>query len=351
MIKPLTSLRFFFAIMVFTSHISFVKTEWGLYNWLQRNIFFEGYLGVSFFFILSGFVLSYSYKEKLLNKKISLRHFYLARLARIYPLHLLTLFLIIPYIIYTKSFVWIKFFPNLLLLQSFIPTQSFFYSFNEPSWSISNEMFFYLLFPFYILTLEKYKFLKIFLFVFFGFLLLILITKTPIYLHKTIFYVNPFIRSLDFILGIILFYFFKSEKIKHYFRKKSIASLLEIFAILIFLIFLIFHNFIDRGYRFSIYYWLPMCIIIISFAHQNGIISKILSHKFFVILGEISFGFYMFHFIIIQYALELKTKLFFYINDLVIVFIIFIITLIISYFSFEWYEKPINKFIKKKFTK
>ena len=48
---------------------------------------------------------------------------------------------------------------------------------------------------------------------------------------------------------------------------------------------------------------------------------------------------------------KISVFLFFYINDLVIVFIIFIITLIISYFSFEWYEKPINKFIKKKFTK
>ena len=58
MIKPLTSLRFFFAFMVFVSHIGFVNIESPLYHWLKRNVFSEGLLGVSFFFILSGFVIS-----------------------------------------------------------------------------------------------------------------------------------------------------------------------------------------------------------------------------------------------------------------------------------------------------
>lgn len=351
MIKPLTSLRFFFALMVFTSHISFVKTEWDIYNWFKRNIFFEGYLGVSFFFILSGFVLSLSYREKILNKKISFRNFYLARFARIYPLHLLTLLLIIPFVVYKDSFDFLKFVPNIILAQSFIPNQDFFYCFNEPSWSISDEMFFYLLFPFYIIILEKYKHLRISAFLVLTFFLIFFIKISPTSLHKTIFYVNPISRSLDFILGILLFHFFKLEKLKKYFEDKNKATLIEFVSIILFLFFIMFHNFVERGYRFSVYYWLPMCIIILSFAHQSGIISKLLSHKILVLLGEISFGFYMFHFVIIQYALEIKSRLLLQINDIFLSLIIFIVTLVFSYFSFKFYEKPLNKFIKVYFSK
>ncbi|HBX61530.1 MAG TPA: acyltransferase, partial [Flavobacteriaceae bacterium] len=52
MLNSLTSLRFFFAFVVFLSHLTFVKTDLAWYNYLKNNVFFEGYLGVGFFFIL-----------------------------------------------------------------------------------------------------------------------------------------------------------------------------------------------------------------------------------------------------------------------------------------------------------
>ena len=45
----------------------------------------------AFFFILSGFIITYNYEEKLLEKTTTKRTFWVARIARIYPLHLLTL--------------------------------------------------------------------------------------------------------------------------------------------------------------------------------------------------------------------------------------------------------------------
>lgn len=68
MIKPLTSLRFIFAFMVFASHLGFLnKSESNVLHWVYDSVFHEGYIGVSFFFILSGFILAYNYQDGILK--------------------------------------------------------------------------------------------------------------------------------------------------------------------------------------------------------------------------------------------------------------------------------------------
>lgn len=59
-------------------------------------LFARGYLWVDFFFLLSGFVLTYVYGEARWDAG-SVRRFYVARVARVYPLHLATLCLLIAY--------------------------------------------------------------------------------------------------------------------------------------------------------------------------------------------------------------------------------------------------------------
>ena len=94
-IEQLTGLRSFAAMLVFLSHSSWDGTSLHL-----AKIFESGYVGVSFFFLLSGFVLSYSYKERVLNHSLSYLKYSLLRLARLSPLHLLTAFPFVLYAIY-----------------------------------------------------------------------------------------------------------------------------------------------------------------------------------------------------------------------------------------------------------
>ena len=126
MIKPLTSLRFLFALMIFFHHLRFLQDyNSDIFNWLYVKIFWEGYIGVSFFFILSGFIIAYNYQEKILKKKISFKKFIIARISRIYPLHILTLILSLPIVFYNISISEI---PNgfYQLIFNITLTQSFF---------------------------------------------------------------------------------------------------------------------------------------------------------------------------------------------------------------------------------
>ena len=353
MIKPLTSLRFFFALMVFLSHLGFLygidkNTEVALDSFVREYISFkEGYLGVSFFFILSGFILSYNYLDKFKNKTISYKNYMRARFFRIVPLHWLTLivsiFLSIAYIKDILNFL-LKLGTNIFLLQSFIPVKEFYFGFNGVSWSISNEMFFYALFPF--LTLWIYKNNR-------NYSLATLSLTIPIFglilYHNHpnshwLFYINPFFRIFDFIIGILLFKVYL--KLKE-FNFKINFTFVEITAILLLVCFVSFKDQVHQSFRWSIYYWIPMTWIILVFSLAKGLISKILSHKSLLLLGEISFSFYMIHQLVIKVLWALNFKLHFTKSSILITLLSFLISVVLSYIAYNFFEKPINKRFKK----
>ena len=98
-------------------------------------------MGVTFFFLLSGFVLTYSARPN-----DTPRRFWRRRLVKLYPSHVagwigaMVLFA-------AATATWQQWLPNLLLLQTWIPDYHTYLSINPPSWSLSCEVFFYLCFP------------------------------------------------------------------------------------------------------------------------------------------------------------------------------------------------------------
>lgn len=352
MIKPLTSLRFFFAFIVFLSHLEWVPTVDKNFTAFYDNVLHEGFLGVSFFFILSGFILALNYKEKILEKKISFKEFWIARIARIYPLHLLTLLYSLPIFftdIFRAPFLWImSFLSNLFLLQSFVPDQDFYFGFNAVSWSISNELFYYLMFPVLMIVIYK-KPKSIYLFLFLFLLIPVAIYFTPRNFQVFLYSVNPVIRISDFILGILLFKVFEFRVFSRFFRTRSLATIAELSAILLFILFFSFHLEVPVGYRFATYYWLPMVCIIYAFAHQAGFFSKLLSFRWFVFLGEISFSFYMFHALTMRYIKALDRRIDYTPNVYLFVLFIFLIVIVVSILSYYYVELPFNRRIRAKY--
>jgi peptidoglycan/LPS O-acetylase OafA/YrhL len=108
---------------------------------------FRGYLAVDLFFLLSGFVLAHVYGETVLTYQSYLR-FLQTRLARIYPVHLLMLILLLPMLDTRSDFSSGGLLSSLLLLQS--PWHSI--CWNYASWSISAEWHSYLLFPILVMN-------------------------------------------------------------------------------------------------------------------------------------------------------------------------------------------------------
>jgi peptidoglycan/LPS O-acetylase OafA/YrhL len=356
MIKPLTSLRFFFALMVFIHHTYLlnISADKVFFHFLNRNIFAEGYIGVSFFFILSGFILSFNYKNKLLLKKITFKEFWVARISRIFPLHLFTLLLTVPLFLndfVTQTITSVgKLLINMLLLQSFFPLSEIYNSFNFVSWSISDEMFFYLMFPIIIAFYFKHKkAVNLPLVLVLTLLIPLGILLAPHYLEHRFFYVNPLFRIIDFNIGILLYYVYEYKIFDKLLKSIKLATLLEISSVILLILFFIFHRHIPQGYRYSCYYWLPMIIIILVFAHKSGYISVLLSNKTIVSLGEVSFGFYLIHVLAFRYISHLNRKFSLITNDYLLIAVIFIAVLIASYMSYFYLELPSNKYIKSKY--
>lgn len=348
-IKPLTSLRFFFALAVFLSHTRFLLDNNKFFGRLIETILSEGYLGVSFFFILSGFILSLNYQTKILSNQTCFTEFWIARLARIYPLHLFTLLISLPLSgIFTINAHWVAtFFANLFLLQSFIPIQSIYFSFNAPSWSISDELFFYMLFPYLALFFFKFRRAPLLSLVFLS-LIPIGILIAPSNLEHPLFYINPLIRLADFILGILLFRLYSKLRNLNWDQKPS-GNLSETFAIALFVLFFTFHEHIPQAFRFSCYYWIPMSVIILAFSFQSGFLSQILSKKVLVVLGEISFSFYLLHQLILRYVTFINDKWSLLESSYGIFMIILAITLTASFLSYKYIELPLNRYIRNKY--
>ena len=158
-LPALTSLRFFAAFHVVIFHF----LAMGIFRgpaWYQK-LSSIGYVGVSFFFVLSGFILVYTYG----GRPITLKDFWRARFARIYPAYAFSLLVTAPFfffVVLTQNvpfFAWAKAHLKLTsvlvlsLLQAWVPPAAL--SWNVVAWSLSVEAFFYLLFPFLLLPLLR----------------------------------------------------------------------------------------------------------------------------------------------------------------------------------------------------
>ena len=114
---------------------------------IGKSFDYGGECGVSFFFMLSGFVLSLAYGDGVRVGQFSTRRFFLRQLSKFYPLHLLMLVVFVVLdarlgIIYD----WQHLLPSVLLLQSWIPDEAYYFVANGSSWFLCDVLFFYLLF-------------------------------------------------------------------------------------------------------------------------------------------------------------------------------------------------------------
>lgn len=152
-LDQLTFIRFGMVIL-----IVFFHGYGGIYTgWMLKIPFFDSLLGtattaVGFMYVLSGFVMSLVYHKS--EEKFEIANYWKARFVRIYPLYIFAFLLTCLY--YFDAFISVKpqkILANIFAVQAWIPAYA--QSFNYPAWSITVEIFFYLIFPF--LTIWSYR--------------------------------------------------------------------------------------------------------------------------------------------------------------------------------------------------
>ncbi len=162
-LKALTGLRCFAAINIVLFHFS--NPQWFNFNFyfptpfmarsvhvplLLAPVVNAGFISVSYFILLSGFVLGYNYNERARNGELDRKRFWEARFTRIYPIYFLSLLLSVgtlgsEYRTHTHAMFWTGVVLTPLLLQGWIPAVATFL--NTPAWTMSAEAFYYVIFP------------------------------------------------------------------------------------------------------------------------------------------------------------------------------------------------------------
>jgi peptidoglycan/LPS O-acetylase OafA/YrhL len=148
-LNALTGLRCFAAVNIVLFHFS--NPQW--FGPLAPVVN-AGYASVSFFILLSGFVMAYNYADRARAGQFGKVRFWTARITRLYPIYLLSLVLGVgtlgaEYVAHTHGMFWAGMTLTPLLLQGWIPEIATFW--NTPAWTMSAEWFFYLLLPWLVL--------------------------------------------------------------------------------------------------------------------------------------------------------------------------------------------------------
>jgi peptidoglycan/LPS O-acetylase OafA/YrhL len=151
--EALTSIRGIAAWWVVIYHFRFTLS--GVVPLWVMAVFDRGYLAVDMFFVLSGFVIGFTYRTWFEDSvQGACGRFLGLRLARIYPLHVavLAIFLVNPLVVYLFSsrgdlsqYPWHYFLQSLALVQAWGLSSGT--AWNVPAWSISAEFFVYIIFP------------------------------------------------------------------------------------------------------------------------------------------------------------------------------------------------------------
>nr|WP_295873044.1 acyltransferase [uncultured Chitinophaga sp.] len=185
----------------------------------------HGMVSVDIFFQLSGFIFFWLYADSVATGKTDFRKFWVYRISRLYPLHIATLVVVAilqPMVLQRLGHYFViqyndtyHFFLNLLFMQNWGFEVG--PSFNAPSWSVSVEMFLYLLF--FLICRMKWHTNKA--------LLLLMIPAGAVMQHYG-FLIGKGVFS--FFLGALLYYIYnyllRQRNIRTYFRVISAVAVI-----------------------------------------------------------------------------------------------------------------------------
>ena len=323
--------RFFAIIGVIAVHVSQAARHHSVISPIAEF----GRFGVQLFFVISGATVFLTY-EHYRQKKNYLLIFYIKRFFRIVPLFIL----MAAYYSYRFNNNFIS---SILPWSGFDP---FAYNNIEGGWSIWNEMYFYLIFPFYYVLRKKNKI--IFIAIIFSIVSILinlrLFSTADFNILKDYDYLNFFTQFICFVIGI-----------EHFGRKKSniIIFFLTYFVSGVVSKLIFYPEYFYSADYGSLYWTAPIAVTALFFVQLVQYITPRLNgnlsyfKKGFSYLGQKTYTSYMIHFIIIDITGNFLEHLSFVVSFLIVVIITFLLTIYIERFT-EKYWVQLGKKKKKK---
>ena len=296
-LSNLTPLRGIAAIWVVVYHFSEIVAKF--VNPDTTHVIMKGYLMVDLFFIMSGFIISHVYEQSFRNNIQSLpfRQYIVARFARIYPLHLFTLLLLLILFAATGG-SW-----NPIQDPAAIPTHIFLlhsfgihkiFTWNVPSWSISAEWWAYMIFPVLVIFLnrnKKFAMAVLGIFVVLAYVAIMFWVKRvnpfdpriPIPHNLDTSFDYGYLRGLaGFVTGMILYKVYDSGLWRNIFQKDLTAVLVILLCILC------LHFSVNDGFDIIMF-----SALVFSFSLNKGRVHAICNNRLAQFLGKISYSIYL----------------------------------------------------------
>lgn len=285
-----------------------------------------GPMGVSMFIVLSGFLMSLSYFNRVGELPKGIKDsvgFSMNKMKKLYPLHFTTLMIIALYKVGAlckynfpmKELInMLIVFPfQILMMQAWLPKGSLYFSFNKVSWYLSVCLFTYAVFPAFFRKFVSKKSRHLLKWA--GGVLCIqiavaivssIVTKSDKQTEfvKWLTYICPAYRMGDFILGNILGLLIlrNEDKIKLASKFYTILELLYFLSVIAQIIFYT-KGYLPAAIRYDLF-WLPTSLFgVFIFYEHRGIIVHMISNKVFVSLGNISNYMFLLHQIVIGFTM------------------------------------------------
>lgn len=354
----LTGIRFFAAMHVVLYHnLYLIGENRKLIPAFILSFVKKGDTAVSFFFMLSGFILAYVYKDKLSNKQEKINYL-ITRIAKLYPLYFLAILLDIPRVsnYFFNTYPWhialtkflVSFVVSLAMIQSWIPNITPVW--NAPAWSLSCEIFFYVCFIPLLLKILNFRhklsgtllcyFIPLFLYYFinscssFDF---------NIPFNNVMWRSLPLFRVSEFLIGIFLYGFALNKGTIFLLIAKYRSIIFWLSLIISFCITITVVKFPNEIYAQALL--LPFFAFIILCSYFDDIYGgAILKSTTVVLLGNTSYAIYIFH-QPLKYYFEL------FLSPNITTAILYVIGLIIiSFLCYKYLEEPMRVRIKQMIT-
>lgn len=313
-------------------------------NMLIRN----SSIGVEFFFLISGFLITYLLlEEKKRMNKVNIFNFYIRRLLRIWPLYFFIL-AITPFFVFWLKIPSPNYWVNIFFINNFNAIHQGHFSLPFPHfWSISVEEHFYIVWPLFISFVPRKKLP----YVFYSIILVSILFRIYLFMfvpnYNFVIYLHTLSRIDVITIGGIIAYYIE------YLSKIRIPGLGRIIIYLLLIFALCRSSWNDCNSIIQVAFRKYFYTVLISMAFINYCFNprakfQLKRNKFLHYLGKISYGIYMYQEIVIHAIFD-KWLIPMHISSIVIcVLLITCSIIVISIISYELLEKPFLR-IKNRF--